>query len=162
MSARVPVVRNCEPLPKQQLHELVMAGWSRCIARFGQGAFADALGITGAALRKQLAGSMPDPELLMNSVTICPHALADVFDKLGLRLVSKEAICSTDDVEVLISRLLNKLLEAKHPDSPGGKAVVYSELMPIETLLREVHGALGSYIATVDEVRRPRAMQVVG
>ena len=57
---------------------------------------------------------------------------------------------------LLIDRLLVTLHEAEHPDSAGGRAVVHSELLGMEALIRELHGASGNWLAQIEAMRRPR------
>jgi hypothetical protein len=142
-------------LNKQQLHAKIMCGWSRAINNVGgKGTFADKLDITVQALDKQLAGSMPTPEVLDQALSIEPTVLDDWMEAHGKRLVDKNAVCDVDDASVLIARLMLWLQEAQHPDSPGGRSVVHTELLPAEFMIRQLHAATGNWIQTITETRR--------
>jgi hypothetical protein len=146
-------VPKASRLTKPELHAKVMRGWSRAIDRLGKGAFADALEISGAGLDKQLAGSLPGFDLIDRAFDCEPSVLDDWADTKGLRLVPKDAVCDTDDVSILVSRLLNKLIEAQHPDSPGGRRIVPPEVFGMEELLREVIRVAGSLLDQAETYR---------
>lgn len=148
------VVGETAPLTKQQLHAKLMRGWARGIDRHGKGAFADALDVTPPALDKQLSGSFPSFETLDKALDAEPTVLDDYFAAKGRRLVDKNAVCDVDDAAVLITRLLLWLQESQHPDSPGGRAVVHSELLPAEFMIRQLHTATGNWIESINSHRR--------
>lgn len=138
MTHRATVVHSASSLTKLELHAKLMRGWSRAIERLGKGAFADKLGISTAGIDKQLTGSLPGFDLIDHALDLEPTVLDDWLRAKGLRLVDRDSVCDTDDVSVLVSKLLNKLLEAQHPDSPGGRRIVPTEVFDMEHLLREV------------------------
>jgi len=158
MTQRTKVVGSAQRLTKPQLHAKIMRGWARAIDRLGKGSFADALESSTQALDKQLAGSMPTFEMIDRALDAEPTVLDDYFDAKGKRLVDKEAVCDTDDASVLIAKLLLKLHEAQHPDSPGGRSIVHSELLDMEDLIRQLHGATGNWIEQITQLRRPRSV----
>jgi len=140
------VVGQIRPLSKLELHAKLMRGWNRAIDALGKGRFADKLEISGPGLDKQLTGSLPGVDLLDKALAVEPSVLDDWLAHHGLRLVDREAVCDTDDVSVLVSRLLNKLVEAQHPDSPGGRRIVGPEILAMDDLLREVVRVASSLI----------------
>jgi hypothetical protein len=156
MASRLPVVRKCSKISKPQLHDLLMIGWQRAIAKFGKGAFAEALDISTVALDKQLAKSMPAFETIVDAYSFDEDVLRDVLDELGVRIVPKEAACDTDDLNVLLARALVKINEALHPDSPGGRAVVHTEYLDGEEVMRQIHSASGAWLQACADIRRPR------
>lgn len=148
------VVSKRPTLTKLQLHALLMKGWARCIVSAGgKGSFADKADITSAALDKQLTGSMPGLDVIDRALDVDGTVLDDWMDAKGLRIVSKEAVCDTDDASVLIARLMLWLQEAQHPDSPGGRKIVHNELLPAELLIRQLHGATGNWLARISEMK---------
>jgi hypothetical protein len=159
MASRRPVVRICSKTTKPELHALLMLGWSRCIAKFGKGAFADALDISGPGIDKQLSGSMPDFETIMDAFDHDPSVLDDVFRTKGKLLVDEESSCDTGDAMIIMAKLLTWLAEAQHPDSPGGKRVTPSEVGAAEALIRQVHTATGNWL---DQLNSHRGLTVVG
>lgn len=150
------VVGNRRDLSKPQLHSLLMQGWARAIAKLGKGRFADALGISTAAVDKQLVGSMPGFEFIDAALDACPTVLDEYLREKGKRLVDEDAVCDSDDASLLIARLMVKLAEAEHPDSPGGRAVVHTELLGMELLIRQLHRATGNWLGQIEALRRPR------
>jgi hypothetical protein len=159
MASRQPVVRVCAKLTKPELHALLMTGWARAIAKFGKGAFADAIETTGAGIDKQLSGSMPGFETIMDAFDHDPSVLDDLFRLKRKRIVDDESTCETGDALILMSKLLTWLAEAQHPNSPGGKRVVPSEIGGAESLIREVHIATGNWL---DQLNSHRGLTVVG
>lgn len=158
MAARQTIVRKCSTPNKPRLHDLLMIGWQRCVARYGKQAFAEKLDISTVAVDKQLSGSMPDFSLIVTARGFDEDVLNDVLDELGLRLVSKEATCDVDDLNVLLARALVRINEAIHPDSPGGRAIVHSELLAGEDDMRALHKASGDWLQACADIRRPRAV----
>lgn len=152
------VVAKAKSLTKPQLHAFVMLGWARGIARLGKGAFADKIEVTGAGLDKQLAGSMPSFEAIDKAFDADETVLDDWFAAKGKRLVDREATCDTDDASLLITRLLLMMQEAEHPDSPGGRRIIHSELLAMEKLIRELNGASGNWLAQIDALRKPHVV----
>jgi hypothetical protein len=147
------VVGETTRLTKPRLHSLLMQGWARAIAKHGKGGFADKVEITGPALDKQLTGSTPTFEVIDRALDACPTVLDEYFDAKGLRLVAREAVCDTDDASVHIARLMLWLQEAQHPDSPGGRRIVHTELVGAEVLIRALHGATGNWLAQITNLR---------
>lgn len=135
------------PLSKADLHSKLMLGWTRVIATCGgQGGFLDKMDITRPALTGHMTGSFPSFELIDRAYDINPSVLDDWLREKGARIVDSDAVCDTDDVSVLVSRLLNKLIEAQHPDSPGGRRIVGPEILAMDDLLREVVRVASSLI----------------
>lgn len=157
--ARPTVAGEIPAIPKQQLHALVMLGWARAIARLGKGRFADLLDITGPGIDKQLAGSMPGFDLIDRAFDVEPTILDDWIARKGKRFVDKDAVCSTDDIGLVMARLFAWLHEARHRDSPGGGAVTHGEKLAAETMVRDLHAELGRFLDELSEIRRPRAVR---
>jgi hypothetical protein len=128
-----------------------MAGWNRGIIAHGKGGFADKLDVSSTALGKQLAGSMPDMETIDRAFDAEPSLLDDYMTSKGKRIVDAAAVCDVDDASVLITRILLWLHESQHPDSPGGRAVVHSELIPAELMIRQLHQATGDWLGKIGQ-----------
>lgn len=158
MASRQTIVRNCSKMSKARLHDLLMIGWQRTIARHGKGAVAEELEISTVAVDKQLSGSMPDFSLIVNAYGFDSEVLDDVADALGVRIVPKEAVCDTDDLNLLLSRALVKFTEAIHPHGPGGRPIIHTEYLDGEELMRSVHVETGKWLARCADIRRPRAV----
>lgn len=147
------VVGRDAPLTKLALHALVMTGWARAIKRLGKGRFADALDISGPGLDKQLSGSMPTLEMIDRALCVEPSVLDDWLSERGKRLVDEDAVCDADDASVLIARLQLWFSEATHPASPGGRAIVHTELLDAELMIRQLHKATGDWLETIRQHR---------
>lgn len=161
MNQRTSIVRNRSKVSKSRLHDLLMSGWSRMIARHGKGAFADALDASTVAIDKHLTGSMPGFELIVDALTFeDSDVLDDVFAELGVRIVAADTVCCTDDLSLLIARVLVKVHEAEHPDGPGGRAVVPQEYLDAEQLMAQLHRATGAWMEKCREIRHPRPRSV--
>ena len=155
---RNTVVAKAQRLTKPELHAFLMEGWARAITKNGKGKFADALEISTTALDKQLTGSMPGFDIIDKAMDACPTVLDEYVRAKGKRIVDENAVCDTDDASLLIARLLVKLQEAEHPDSPGGRSVVHSELLGMENLIRQLNGATGNWLHQIEQMRRPRVV----
>lgn len=140
-------------LTRAQVHSLLMQGWTRAIAKHGKGAFADKIDVSSPALDKQLTGSMPTFDCIDRALDACPTVLDEYMAEKGKRIVDAEAVCDTDDASVLIARLMLWLQEAQHPDSPGGRRIVHTELVGAEPVIRQLHGATGNWLARISELR---------
>lgn len=147
MTQRTKVPARRIPLTKAALHAKLMTGWARAISICGgKASFAERMDISTEALRQQNNGSFPSFELIDRAYDIDPSILDDWLAEKGARIVDRDAVCDTDDVSVLVSRLLNKLIEAQHPDSPGGRRIVGPEILDMDSLLREVVRVASSLI----------------
>lgn len=153
MQRNNPVVGEQRPIPKPQLHALIMLGWARAVAKHGKGGFADALESSTQALDKQFAGSMPSLEMIDRALCADDTVLDDWLKARGKRLVDSDAVCDVDDASVLIARLMLWFQEATHPDSPGGRAIVHTELLDAELMIRRLHQATGNWISAINTHR---------
>ena len=149
------VVKN-DPLPKHRLHAKIMRGWTRAIDKRGKGGFADDIDCSGPGLDKQLNGSMPTLETIDRALCVEPSVLDDWLAFRGLRVVSEESVCDTDDMSLLIARVLVMLQEAEHPDGPGGRTIVPQEYLAGEKLMRELHVASGRWMEKCRQLRQLR------
>lgn len=154
MTDSTPVVSKRNKLSKLEIHSALMSGWHRAMMQHGKGGFADKLDVSITALNKQLTGSMPDFETIDRALDAETSVLDDYLARKGKRLVDAEAVCDVDDASVLITRLLLWLHESQHPDSPGGRKVVHSELLPAEFLIRQLHQATGDWIGSIAQHRK--------
>lgn len=154
MTRRTTVVGETKPLTKGELHAKLMIGWARAIATCGgKAAFAERMEMTSEGLRKQLNGGFPGLDTIDRAFDIEPTVLDDWLQAKGKRVVDEHAVCDTDDASVLIARLMLWLQEAQHPDSPGGRSIVHTELIGAEQLIRRLHGATGNWLARISALR---------
>lgn len=159
MPQRTTIVRNTAKIGKSRLHDVLMIGWARMIARHGKSEFADELGVTTAAIDKQLQGTMPGFDLIVDACGMGEgDVLSEVCDALGVRIVPKEAACDTDDFNLLLARALVTINEAMHPDSPGGRTVTHTEYLDGEEVMRALHKASGDWLQACADIRKPRSV----
>jgi hypothetical protein len=153
------VVVKPQPLSKARLHAKLMRGVSRGIDKAGgKGRFADAIDLSVQALDKQLSGSMPGVEVLDRMMDAEPSVLDDWMRAKGKRIVDEDAVCDSDDLNVLLARVSLMLAEAEHPDSPGGRTIVPQEYLTGEEAIRKLHAMTGRWLARCADIRRPRAV----
>ena len=139
---------------EQEFHARMIAGLARAAVRLGgQGALADKMDITPKGLEKIFKGGATHPKRLFDLLDHDPHVLDDIANGYGVRIVDKEAVCDRDDASVLVARLMLWLQEAQHPDSPGGRNIVHTELLPAELLIRQLHGATGNWLARISDMK---------
>lgn len=151
------VVSKPERLTKHQLHAKLMVGWSRLIARFGKGGFADMMELTTAGVDKQLAGSMPRFEQIDRAFDEDDTILDPWLESKGKRIVDKTAVCDVDDFKVLLARTTLKITEATHPDGPGGTTITHGEYLDGEDLMRQLNRATAQWLERCASIRAPRA-----
>jgi hypothetical protein len=156
---RQTIVRNCSKISRAELHDNLMVGWQRCIARYGKGPFAEELDVTTAALDKHIGGSMPGFDSIVDAFGIDGDVLNEVCDRLGVRIVSKEASADLDDLNLLLARALVIINGATHPESPGGRAIVHSEYLEGEDVMRAINKASGDWLERCASIRKPRMVK---
>jgi hypothetical protein len=98
------------------------------------------------------------PKRLWDAHAATGTGLEDIAELYGLRLVPKDAVCDVDNATLVMSGLLNAILTAEHPDSPGGRAITHSELLGMEDLVRQVHAKTGKMLTQIADHRRPRVV----
>lgn len=159
MTQRSNVVPSVSDVTEDQFHGAMIAGLGRAEVSVGsRKALAYTMDVSPKQLGNIFAGAAPHPKRLWDALAVEPTALDDIARLYGKRMVDQEAVCDTDDASLLIARLLVKLQEAEHPDSPGGRNVTHSELLGMEGLIRQLHGATGNWLNQIEGIRRPRSV----
>lgn len=159
MASRATIVRKCSKLSKSHLHDLLMARASCLIAEHGKGSVAEYLEISTTALDKQLTGSMPCFETIMDLFDADPSLFDGILRLKGFKLVQAEARSEIGDAIIMIARLLDWLARAQHKDSPGAERIVAQEIAQAEDIIRELHTATGNWL---DQLNSYRGLKVVG
>lgn len=159
MATRATIVRKCSKLSKSHLHDLLMARVSCLVAEHGKGALADELEISTVALDKQLAGSMPGFETIIDLFDIDPTLFDGIMRLKGKKIVDAEINSEIGDAILMIARLLEWLARAQHPNSPGRERIVPQEIAEAESIIRELHTATGNWL---DQLNSHRGLKVVG
>lgn len=149
---------QAKSLTRAQLHAKIMRGFSRAIDLHGKGVFLDKVDCSDQGYRKQTGGSMPSLEIIDRALDLEPSVLDDWMRAKGLRVVAEDAVCDSDDLNVLLARVSLMLAEAEHPDSPGGRAIVPQEYLVGEEVMHKLHAMTGRWLARCSDIRKPRAV----
>lgn len=152
--------RKFAPLTRLQLHAKIMLGFSRAIDKLGRGVFLEKIDCTSEGLRKQMNGGLPSLEVLDRAFDADPMVLDDWMHAKGVRIVSEDAACDTDDLNLLLARALVKINEVTHPDSPGGRAIVHTEYLGGEDLMRQIHSASATWLQQCAKVRGDHVVSI--
>jgi hypothetical protein len=148
------VVPEMKDVTEHDFRAAMLAGLARCEKKSSDKALAFVMDITTKQLTNiQDKGATPSAKRLWDAHGAYGTGLEDIAALYGLRLVSKEAVCDVDDASVLIARLLLWLHECQHPESPGGRSVVHTELLPAEFMIRQLHQATGDWLAEIASLR---------
>lgn len=154
MTRRSNVVPETPNVTEPEFHAAMLSGLARCEKLSDEKALAFVMDITTKQLGNiRTKGSMPAPKRLWDAHAAHGTGLEEVAALYGYRIVAKEAVCDVDDASVLITRVLLWLHESQHPDSPGGRAVVHTELIPAELMIRQLHQATGDWLGSIAEHR---------
>jgi hypothetical protein len=149
------VVPETTSVTEDEFRAAMLAGLARCEKKSSDKALAYVMDITTKQLGNiKNKGGTPSPKRLWDAHAAHGTGLEDIAALYGMRLVAKEAVCDVDDVSVMIARLLLWLHEAQHPNSPGGRKVVHSELLPAEFMIRQLNQATGDWLATIADHRK--------
>jgi hypothetical protein len=157
MVQRGNVVPETTDVSEAQFMAAMVAGLARAEKNVGTKALAFTMDVTVKQLGNILAGAATHPKRLWDALAADDTAMADIADLYGKRLVAKEAVCDVDDASVLITRLLLWLHEAQHPNSPGGRNIVHTELLPAEFMIRQLHQATGNWLGQISNHRESTA-----
>lgn len=144
-----------------KFHNAMIRGLSRAADALGSlKALAFVMDISTKQLGNIMAGASTDPKRLWDAHIAAPDAdvMNDIAELYGKRLVDKNATCDTDNLNVLLARVLLMVNEATHPDSPGGRAIVHTEYLDGETLMRQVHTMSANWLEQCAQIRRPRGV----
>jgi len=154
MTQRSTVLPKSTEISEADFLAAQIRGLSRAEKAAGAKALAFMLDITPKQLGNILAGASTHPKRQWDALAADPSALDDIAALYGRRIVDKEAVCDVDDASVLIARLMLWLQEAEHPESPGGRSIVHTELLPAEFMIRQLHAATGNWL---EQIKRARA-----
>ena len=152
------VVPETTGVGEADFRNAMIAGLARAQQRVGSKALAFVMDMTPKALSNLFGGAAKstDPKRLWDARAACPTALDDVADLYGCAIVSKDEAALIGRGTLPMAELLRKVAVAESPDSPGGAAVVHSELLDMEDEIRAVHALTGAWLERIREVRRPR------
>jgi len=137
-------------LPKHRVSALLSAGWARVIAKVGKGAFADAVEVTENTVGNALAQrAVPELHTALNSLSIDPTALDELFAAYGVRIVPLHNGAANDLVTAAgVIQAMGELVEA-HADGRRD----HNETLAIAALIRPHMAALSSIVHEADALR---------
>jgi DNA-binding XRE family transcriptional regulator len=150
MTQRTKVLVDRQVLPKGRVAALLSAGWARSIAKYGKGTFADKLEVSENTIGNALAQrTTPELHTALNSLTIDPTALDELFAGYGLRLcpIHSEAANDLATAAGVIGAMggLVEALADGHRD--------HNETLAIAQLLRPHMPAVNAIIHEADQIR---------
>lgn len=157
MTQRSSVVPETNVVTEDQFHGAMVEGLGRAIKNNSERALAYVMGLTTTKqLGNIMRGSATHPKRLWDALAAEPSVLDNIATLYGKKLVDQDAICDTNNLGMLLAQLHIWLERARHPDSPGGPAIVHSEKLDGEALLRDAYGEIGRFLEECATIRRPR------
>lgn len=155
MSNRSNVVPVKSDVSEQDFQNSVVTGLGRAQAAFGsQKALAFVMDLSTKQVSNIFAGAGTDAKRLWDVHAVEGSALSDVADLYGYRIVSKDAVCSTDQhLSVATCALLKKAIDAELDG-----VVTHQELLAMEHELRDIQSHVDSALAKIAELRSPRGV----
>ncbi len=157
------IVPRVQPLTEQQFRSKWLRALSRLCDQHGDGQVALWLGISERHLRNVKAGtSLPSADRIWNLLAWDDSAHDELDREFGLKNVGADAVCTSDPLTIDLIALAHETAQAEAPDSPGGTATTDHELLlKDEGRLRKCYRTLGTWLARIDEIRRP-TLRAVG
>lgn len=139
---------------EQDFQSAVTMGLARAQAALGsQKALAYVMDLSTKQTGNVMAGATTDPKRLWDVHAVVPSALDDVADLYGVKIVSKEAICSTDsNLSAATCALLKKAIDAEMDG-----ITTHTELLGMEVELREMQSLIAVRLEQIKTLRAPRA-----
>jgi DNA-binding XRE family transcriptional regulator len=129
---------------------LLAAGWARIASKVGKGAFADAVEVSEKTLENAMAGrSLPELHTALNSLSVDPTALDEVFAGLGFRLCPLHADAANDlETAAGVIGAMGTLVQALADNKRD-----HNETLSVAALLRPHMPALTAIISEADRLR---------
>lgn len=133
---------------KTKLSAAIGAGWSRCVNKHGQGAFADSADMDAVTVRRGVSGpSLPAAENLLNSLAADPTALNEALALYGLTATPKVADAANDmalatGISSALSEYLRRIADGQrcHIDE-AVLAEMFRPLIPQMQAIVDIHDA---------------------
>ncbi|WP_066795125.1 hypothetical protein [Sphingomonas soli] len=159
---RSNVVPRVQPLTEQQFRSKWLRALSRLCDQHGDGQVALWLGVGDRQLRNIKSGaSLPTADKIWNLLAWDDSAHDELDREYGLKNVGADAICTSDPLTIDLIALAHETAQAEAPDSPGGTATTDHELLlKDEGRLRKCYRTLGTWLARIEEIRRPALRRV--
>jgi len=155
MTQRSNVVPSKSAVTEVEFQSAVTLGLARAQSSLGsQKALAFVMDLSTKQVGNVMAGAGTDAKRLWDVHAVEGSALSDIADLYGVRIVPKDAVCSTDDKPLSVSTcaLLKKAIDAELDG-----VVTHQELLGMEAELREMRAMIDTRLETVATLRAPRA-----
>lgn len=139
---------------EDEFQTCVTLGLARAQAAFGsQKALAFSMDLTAKQLSNVMGGASTHPKRLWDVHKIEGSALSDVAALYGLRVVHRDAVCTTDErLSVVTCALLKKAIDAELDGIE-----THQELLGMENELREMQRMIDLRLEKIAALRTPRA-----
>lgn len=140
------------PLAKQRVSALLSAGWARVAASVGKGKLADGVDATEKTIENAMAGrTLPELHTALNSLTVDPTALDELFAGLGFRLCPLHSDAANDletagGVVAAMGELIRRLADGTrcHLDTLAIAALLRPHMPAMEALIHEADKIRGA------------------
>ena len=141
-----PVVPAVYDVSEAEFHARVVLGLERAARKLGgDRPVAAAMDLSTKQVGNIKRGASTDPKRLFDLNQKCPGVLDDIADAYGVRIVPKDAICTSD---VRTSSALVTLL-AKVIDAEADGSIDHVELLGMEWELRTVRAILDRKLSRI-------------
>jgi hypothetical protein len=153
---RRTVVPVRSTVTEDQFQTCVIEGLARAQAAFGnQKSLAFVMDLSTKQVGNVMAGAATDAKRLWDVHACEGSALSDVADLYGLRLVPKDAVCTSDEkpLSVTTCALLKKAIDAELDGIE-----THQELLGMESELRDMRALIDRRLARIADLRAPRGV----
>lgn len=154
MTQRSTVLPVAPKVSEQDFTNSVTMGLSRAQAAFGTSkALAYVMDLSTKQLSNVMAGASTDAKRLWDVHAVEGSALSDVAALYGLRIVPRDAVCSSDEAPLSVATcaLLKKAIDAELDGIE-----THQELLDMEHELRSMQALIDRRLAKIAELRTPR------
>lgn len=140
---------------EEQFHSSMIAGLNRAEMALGtRKALAYVMDLDPKSVKNIFAGGSTDAKRLWDAQAVEPSVLDDIADLYGMKIVAKDAVCSTDrNLSVVTCALLKKAIDAEMDGE-----VDHTELLGMEAELREMKALISVRLEQIKALRAPRVV----
>lgn len=162
MTRRSNVLPKAQQLTEEQFRNAWLLALARLCRERTDAQVALWLGVGIDHLRKNVKSgvSLPTADKIWNLLAHDESAHEEIDREYGVRKVSVDTVCDTDDASLLLSRALVMIHEAEHPEGPGGRSITPQEYLAGEQLMRELQATATRWLERCADIRgrKPRVV----
>jgi len=138
------------PITKQRVSGALAAGWARCAAAMGKGAFADKIEVTTRTIDNALTGTtVPELHTAFNSLLADPTALDEVAALYGVTITPSTSRADDDmRTAAKLAHLAGKIIEALDDGRRD-----HRETLALAKDCRPLVKALSALVAEADAIK---------